>query len=75
MPINLPTAVVLFVLAVLFALAVRSIVRQRKSGRCGGCSEKSCPGHGDGGACPSVARAVADVEARLGKPSETTAGR
>lgn len=75
MPLNLSTVVVLLVVAALFGLAVRSIVRQRKGGRCGGCSEKSCPGHGDGGACPSVARAMADVEAKLGKPGGTAGDR
>ena len=62
---NAPTVVVLLVVAALFALAVRSIVKKRRGGGCAGCSEDSC-GHAAGDACPSALRALADVEARLG---------
>lgn len=66
---NIPSLVVLLVIAALFALAVRHIVRQSRAGACGGCGEKSCPSRGgarEGGACPSVQRSLEEVEARLG---------
>ena len=66
MPMNAPTVVVLLVVATLFVLAVRSIVKKRRGGGCAGCSEDSCSGHAAGDACPSALRALADVEARLG---------
>lgn len=42
---NMPTLVICIVLAVLFFLAIRSIIRQKKSGGCGcGCEgcKKGC---------------------------------
>lgn len=63
---NASTVVVLVIVAVLVALAVRSIVRSHKGGACAGCSDTSCAGAGSAGACPAAARALADVEAKLG---------
>ncbi len=66
MPFNVSTIAVLIVVAVLLALALRSIVKGRKKGKCPGCSEEFCTGHGVDGTCPTMGRALADVEARLG---------
>ncbi len=66
---NAPTVVVLLVIAALLALAIRSLVKGRRSGKCVGCSEESCGGAGTVDACPATLRALADVEAKLG-PAE-----
>ena len=65
---NVASAVVLFVIAVLFAAAVRYIVRSTKDGACSGCDEGcSARGHsGDAGPCPAVRRALDEVDSRLG---------
>ncbi len=66
---NLPTVIVLIVLALCVALALRSILSKKKrGGHCGGCSNESCGGASSPEACPSVRRALADVDAKLGKP-------
>lgn len=63
---NLPTAVVLIALALCVALALRAIFK-KKGGHCGGCSNESCRGATPSGACPSVQRALADIDAKLDK--------
>lgn len=66
---NAPTIVVLVIVAVLLALAVRSIVRSQKNDRCSGCSNEGCGGASSVDSCPVTQRAMADIEARLG-PAE-----
>lgn len=63
---NVQTAIVLLILAALLFLALRSIKKSKDAGKCTGCSEEGCTGHEDGGACPSVARALDEVNRRLG---------
>ncbi len=69
---NLPTVIVLIVLVLCVALALRSIFGKKKGGHCGGCSNESCGGGkaSDPKACPSVQRALADVDAKLGEASD-----
>ncbi len=66
---NASTVIVLLVIAALLALAIRSLVKGRRSGKCLGCSEEGCSGAGTVDACPATVRALADVEAKLG-PSD-----
>lgn len=63
---NIPTIVVLVVIGVLLALAVRAMVRGSKKGKCAGCSQEGCGGAGTTDVCPATQRALADLEARLG---------
>ena len=64
---NLATVIVLLVVVVCVALALRSIVSGKKGGHCSGCSDDSCGGSSGGTPCPSVMRAMADVDAKLDK--------
>lgn len=49
---NLPTILVILVLAIAVVLAVRSIVKDKKKGGCSGCPGGcSCSGHSHGGGC------------------------
>lgn len=75
---NLATIVVLAILAALLALAVRAIVRGHDGESCSGCSNEGCSGKAGAkpDVCPTAARAMADVEARLGpagKPGDGAA--
>lgn len=63
---NPQTAVVLIVLALLLFAAVRAIWKSNRSGHCSGCSEEGCAGHGAQGACPSVSKALDEVDRKLG---------
>lgn len=65
---NPATVVVLLIVAVLFALAVRSMWKSSRVDTCAGCSGDGCSvGRGAGeGPCPAALRALADVEAQLG---------
>ena len=63
---NIQTVVVLVVLAALLGLAVRSMWRSNRAGRCSGCNEEGCSGHGSGQECPSVAKALDEVDRKLG---------
>lgn len=68
--VNLATVIVLLVIAACVALAVRAMLRDKKDGHCAGCTDTSCGGSSDGTPCPSVARAMADIDARLGRLDE-----
>lgn len=76
---NVGSAIVLLVIAVLLALCVRYLLRKRNAG-CAGCSEESCAYHGtnrepptaeafdENGnpvSCPAVDRMMASVTDRL----------
>ena len=63
---NIPTIVVLVILAALLGIAIRSMLRSSKDGHCNGCSNEGCGGAGTVDACPATQRALADLEARLG---------
>ncbi len=63
---NVQTAIVLLILAALLFLALRSIKKSKDEGKCTGCTEEGCAGHEDGGTCPSVARALDEVNRKLG---------
>ncbi len=63
---NPQTLVVLIVLAALLFLAVRYIKRSGGDGHCTGCNEEGCSGHGVAGSCPSVGKALDDVDRKLG---------
>ena len=61
-PIDL---LVLAVVAALFVLAVRAIVRSRKDG-CSGCgSADACSAHVTGGPCPAARDMLRNVERKL----------
>lgn len=63
---NIQTAIVLLILAVLLFAALRSLKKSHDKGQCTGCAQDGCSGHEEGGACPSVAHALDEVERRLG---------
>lgn len=63
---NVQTAVVLLILAALLFLALRSLKRSKDAGKCTGCTQDGCAGHEEGQACSSVARALDEVERKLG---------
>lgn len=63
---NVQTGIVLLILAALLFLALRSIKKSKDAGKCTGCTEEGCTGHEGGGACPSVARALDEVNRKLG---------
>lgn len=63
---NPQTIVVLIVLAALLFLAIRAIRRGAGEGHCSDCNEQGCSGHGRAGACPSVSKALDEVDRRLG---------
>lgn len=67
---NFATVIVLLVIAACVVLAMRAMLRDKKDGHCAGCTDTSCGGSSDGAPCPSVARAMADVDAKLGKLDE-----
>ena len=58
---------VIALVAVLFALAVRSVARSGAGG-CSDCGSKdSCSAHAAGGPCPAARRMLEDVEKNLEK--------
>ena len=57
---------VIVVVAVLFVLAGRSVVRRGADG-CSDCGSKDgCSAHATGGPCPAARRMLEDVEKNLG---------
>ena len=61
---------VLIVLAALLFLALRALKRGTDKGHCTGCNEQGCSGHPQDGACPSVSKALDDIDRKLGPRTE-----
>ena len=70
---NAASVFVLAIIALLFILAVRYIVRSSGEGSCAGCGEESCAARGSKpgseGPCPVALRALEAVDEKLGQPS------
>ena len=69
---NPQTVAVLIVLAALLFLALRALKRGTDKGHCAGCNEQGCSGHPQDGACPSVSKALDDIDRKLGPRVERT---
>ena len=67
---NPQTVAVLIVLAALLFLALRALKRGTDKGHCTGCNEQGCSGHPQDGACPSVSKALDDIDRKLGTRTE-----
>lgn len=59
---NTASVIITAVIAVLFALAVRHIIKNR--GSCAACGQENCPLHA-GGKCPSCVRCNAKADRRM----------
>ena len=67
---NPQTLAVLIVLAALLFLALRALKRGADKGHCSGCNEQGCGGHPQDGVCPSVGKALDDIDRKLGPHAE-----
>ena len=67
---NPQTVAALIVLAALLFLALRAFKRGTDKGHCTGCNEQGCSGHPQDGACPSVSKALDDIDRKLGPRTE-----
>lgn len=65
---GLSDVVIIAVIAVLLALAIRSIVRSGSGGACAGCgSQGTCAAHAAGGTCKAADDMLARAERALSK--------